>query len=121
MQAYLKAICDDVEEEVTLVIGTMEVVCFASVVPYELKVGRSYPVVFQVFLNDEYDLRKSSIAEAGIERIDTGFGYRLRGRLVGNTIECGLPFEDDHLADEYGYLDGELVELIVDRVDVEFI
>ncbi|MDD7912015.1 hypothetical protein PUV47_18950 [Pseudovibrio exalbescens] len=121
MRAQLKEIGDHVEEQVSLFVNGIEVVCFASIVPYEIQLGRSYPVVFHIFVIDEYRLKKSSSIERGVERIDNGFRYRLRGRLVGNTIQCGLPFEDDFLVDEYGYLDGEQVELEVDRIDVEFI
>jgi len=120
MKALLKEIDEHVEEQVTLIMEGVELVCFASLAPYKLKVGLSYPVAFQVFINDEYNLQKTSGTNSGVERLGNGFRYKLRGRLVGNSIQCGIPFEDEILESEFGYLQGELVELVVDRIDAEF-
>ena len=120
MKAYLKHIDDVIEEKVTLITNNVEVVCFAGVCPFEIQVGQEYSVSFEMNVFSDYHLEKSASKETGVTRLGNSFQYLLRGKLNGNTVLCGLPFEDEILRSNYGYLDGDIVDFIVDRIDVEF-
>lgn len=120
-EVYLKKIDEDVEEEVTLLIGNEEVVCFAGICPYQIEAGRCYQVDFDMKVFDEYSVSLSSENKTSLTRVGDTFSYIISGKLKGNTIDCIIPFEDDILLSEFGFLDGKFVELKVDRIDVDFL
>ena len=118
--AFVKSIDENVEEQVTLIVDGVEITCFASVCPYEIIEGKTYPVEFEIMLNDDYEIEQVDSASSQIQKIGSGFAYKLSGEMLDGTIDCGIPFYDDYLISEYGYLKGKLVSLNIDRMDVEF-
>lgn len=114
---------DDVEEEVELQINEEKLSCFAGVCPYPLKVGNSYPAKLELVVLNDYNVRESLNSEGpAFVRMNRTFSYLVRGRLKGTCLEAGeAVFEDEFLQKNYWYLDGKVVELNVDRIDVEFL
>ena len=121
MKAILKSIDSDIEEQVTLLINGKEVTCFAGVCPYQIHVGHEYTVAFEMNVFDDYSVNLSDSQDKLVKQIDKGFAHILSGRLDGNTVDCGIPFEDNVLLSDFGYLDGRFVNFKVDRIDVEFL
>lgn len=121
MKALIKSLDSDVEEQVNLLVDGIELTCFAGVCPYQIQVGKEYPVVFEMCVFDDYSVSSSDKQEILVAQIDSGFEYLIRGKLDGNTIDCGIPFEDDVLMSDFGYLNGQFVDFKVDRIDVEFL
>lgn len=112
-----------VEEQVLIEVNNIQLNVFASICPYEIKEGSSYPVEISLSVFDEYDVAKlGDLSLPPFTRNGGGFGYIVRGRLNGDHLKVGdLLFEDEVLQKEFGYLDGETIALKVDRIDVEFI
>lgn len=121
MRAFVKKIDSSIEELVTLVIDGVEVTCFAGVCPYEICVGQKYPVSFEVNVFDDYAVKELDKQDTSIMKVDEGFAYVLNGLLQGNTVICGIPFEDEILLSDFAYLDGKYVSFQVDRIDVAFL
>ncbi len=119
--ALVKAIGDNVEEEVTLDLNDLKVTCFAGVCPYEIHEGERYPVSLELIVFDDYEVKESEVEFAGLEQIGESFSYWIKGRLEKGVIDCGIQFEDEILLSDYGYLDGKFIQLKVDRIDVEFL
>lgn len=121
MKAILKSVDSDIEEQVTLIINGIEVTCFVGFCPYKLEIGNEYPVEFEMSIFGDYSVNQSDFKEQLVTQIDNGFAYLLSGKLDGNTVDCGIPFEDEVLLTDFGYLNGKFVDFQVDRVDVEFL
>lgn len=113
---------DLVEEQVLIEICNFQINVFAGICPYKIKEGSSYPVEISLSVFDEYDVTKPSENLPPFTRIGEGFGYIIRGQLNGGHLKVGdLLFEDEVLQKEFEYLDGEIIALKVDRIDVEFV
>lgn len=121
MKVIIKNIDEMIEEEVTVIIGGIELVCFAGVCPYEIEVGKEYLASISMFFFDEYCVEEVSFHKKEIKRINDSFQYNLFGKIDGGSIDCGLVFEDEFISFEYGYLDGLYVKMTVDRIDITFI
>lgn len=121
IKATVISIDKDIEEQVTLVVNDIQVTCFAGVCPYEIQVGDEYLVAFEMNVFDDYSVNQLDSQKKHVRQIENGFAYLLSGRLDGNTVHCGIPFEDDVLLSDFGYLDGQFVSFQVDRIDVEFL
>lgn len=121
MKAILKSTDSDIEEQVTLLINGREITCFAGVCPYQIQVGHEYSVAFEMNVFDDYYVTPSASQEQLVTQVDNGFAYLLSGKLDGNTVDCGIPFEDDVLLSDFGYLENQFVNFKVDRIDVEFL
>lgn len=121
-QALVLRLNDDIEEEVMLRIDSIEIVCFASVCCYEIEVGLTYPVELYVVVFDDYSVTElPDSTKPSVTRDGNGFAYVISGKLNGNCLEsCGLVFEDDVLKRDFGYLEGKMIAMKVDRLDVEF-
>lgn len=119
-QAEVVALDGDVEEEVLLLIQGKRLVCFASVCPYPIQEGCTYPVSLGLMVLGDYDLTEIEEGSSGLTRLGDGFEYELRGRLQGDTLDAGIVFRDDVFLSEYGYLDGKFVSMRVDRIDAAF-
>ncbi len=94
---------------------------FASVCPYPIRVGGKYKVGFYLFVADEfspYEVRERAFPS--IIREDDSFRYTLTGKLTGNTIDCGIRIEDEIFTEKYGYLNGKIIRVNIDRIDIEF-
>lgn len=119
--ALVKKIDDDVEEEVTLSLNGFEVTCFAGVCPYQIEEGKEYPVSFELMIFDDYHVNESKEEMPSLERVGSSFSYWIIGKLEGGIVNSSIPFEDEILLSDYGYLDGKYIRLKIDRIDVEFL
>ncbi|MFT7723420.1 MAG: hypothetical protein QM788_11390 [Roseateles sp.] len=122
-QAQVIKLNDDIEEEVALQINGVRLNCFASVCPYPIEEGKSYSVQLELVMLDDYEVMESpdDAAPAFVET-GKGFAYLVQGKLNGRYFEAGgLVFEDEVLQTEFGYLDGKMVTVKADRIDVEFL
>jgi hypothetical protein len=121
-EAKVLRLDDDIEEQVRLLIGVTELTCFASVCPYPIEEGASYPVELCLTVFDDYAITEQPEDSAeSIVRVDDGFAHVVQGVLRNGCLESsGLSFKDEVLASDFGYLDGMVVSLKVDRIDAEF-
>ncbi|CCN48801.1 conserved hypothetical protein [Vibrio nigripulchritudo MADA3029] len=109
----------DIEEEVTLEVNGVVLTCFAGVCPYELTIGQEYLVTFEML---DFDLsEQKNSEETSLKRIGNTYAYELKGKLSGSTINTVVEVSDEFLQSNYGYLDGNYICLIVERLDVEFL
>lgn len=121
--AQVIKLSDDIEEKVTLQINGRQLNCFAGICPYPISEGKSYPVQLELVVLDDYEVMASP-DDAGAAFVETGkgFAYLIQGKLNGMYLEAdGLVFEDEVLQRDFGYLDGKMVTVKVDRIDVEFL
>jgi hypothetical protein len=119
--AKVERIDEDIEEEVTLVIDGLKLVCFAGVCPYPIEEGKAYPVSLHLVVFDDYMITEVNIDESSLKRIGQGFSYIVTGRLSEDTLNAGIAFQDQVFLSDYGYLDGKMVSVKVDRIDAEFL
>lgn len=119
--AKVMALNQGVEEEVTLDIGGLTLVCFAANRPV-LNAGDFWKVQFKLFTVSDYGLvPESNGREPSIERVAAGFGYHIVGTLVDQGVSVrGVTLRDESLLSHYAYLRGEKVSLTADRVGVRF-
>ena len=120
--AKITALKEDVEEEVTLEVDGLTLVCFAVNRPM-LNVGDSRKVQLKLFTVSDYGLVPASDAiEPSIERVAAGFGYHIVGTLVDQGVSVGdVTLRDETLPSDYAYLMGEKVSLTADRIGVRFL
>ena len=111
-----------IEEEVLLDIDGILITCFICLCPYKLEEGKMYPVELSfVFLDDEI-FKEIDDEKYGLRKIDDGFKYKLTGKVENHALDVGHGIRiEDEMFDEYTYLDGRFIELLVDRISVEFI
>ncbi|MBL4966715.1 hypothetical protein [Bacillus halotolerans] len=121
-KALVKGIDPHIEEEVILEVEGVEFTGFSSVYPYEIEVGKKYPVLVGFTILDELVIRENKEETKELERIGLGYQYYIRGVLQENSIDAGFVLTDeDEYFSEYPYLIGEHVEIKVDRVSIEFL
>ncbi|UQZ47913.1 hypothetical protein M1D69_01110 [Bacillus sp. PK3-037] len=121
-KALVKKLDPHIEEEVILEIEGIEFTGFSSVCPYEIEVGKKYPVLVGFTILDELVIRESIEKTKELERIGLGYQYYIRGVLQEDSIDAGIVLTDeDEYFSEYPYLIGEHVEIKVDRISVEFL
>lgn len=120
--AVVKRLDPHIEEEVTLEVEGIEFTGFAFICPYEIEVGRRYPVSIGFTILEGLIIREIYDDKKELERIDEGFQYYLRGLLQEDSIDTGVVFtdEDEYFAD-YPDLLGKYVEMKVDRISIEFL
>lgn len=120
--AEIKALNQDVEEEVTLEVAGITIVGFAANRP-SISVGDVRKVQFKLFTASDYRLAAVGDEDIPIlERIGVGFGYRIVGKLVDQGVSVGeLILQDESLPTECAYLVGKMVSLEVDRIGVRFL
>ncbi|MBL4963129.1 hypothetical protein [Bacillus halotolerans] len=121
-KALVKGIDPHIEEEVILEVEGVEFTGFSSVYPYEIEVGKKYPVLVGFTILDELVIRENKEETKELERFGLGYQYYIRGVLQENSIDAGFVLTDeDEYFSEYPYLIGEHVEIKVDRVSIEFL
>ncbi|POO82176.1 hypothetical protein C1T30_10975 [Bacillus sp. MBGLi97] len=121
-KALIKKLDPHIEEEVILEIEGMEFTGFSSVCPYEIEVGKKYPVLVGFTILDELVIRESIEKTKELEQIGLGYQYYIRGILQEDSIDAGIVLTDeDEYFSEYPHLIGEHVEIKVDRISVEFL
>ncbi|MFC7803069.1 hypothetical protein ACFRGK_05440 [Bacillus subtilis] len=121
-KALIKGLDPHIEEEVILEIEGVEFTGFSSVCPYEIEVGKKYPVLVGFTILDELVIRESIEKTKELEQIGLGYQYYIRGILQEDSIDAGIVLTDeDEYFSEYPHLIGEDVEIKVDRISVEFL
>lgn len=122
-EALVLRVDEDIEEEVMLRIGGIELACFASVCPYNIEVGLSYPVELHPVVFDNYSVNElPDGTPPSIDRVGTGFAYLITGKLSSGCLEAGgLVIEDEVLERDFSYLEGKMIAMKIDRMDVEFL
>ncbi|MBR0008931.1 MULTISPECIES: hypothetical protein [Bacillus] len=121
-KALIKGLDPHIEEEVILEIEGVEFTGFSSVCPYEIEVGKKYPVLVGFTILDELVIRESIEKTKELERIGLGYQYYIRGVLQEDSIDAGIVLTDeDEYFSEYPYLIGKNVEMKVDRISIEFL
>jgi hypothetical protein len=121
VRARVEKIDENVEEAVTLSIDRVEIVCFAGVCPYAIKEGETYPVSVTLAIFGDYDLHESSDERPSLRQIGNSFSYVATGWLSDDVLDAGIKFVDEIFLSDYGYLNGKMVSMQVDRIDVEFL
>jgi len=117
----VEEINSDIEEEVTVIVEGVKIVCFASFCPYPIEIGGVYPAVLKMVVLNEYSVSEAEGLGKSLNRIGKGFSYILNGVLSDDGIDVGFTIQDDFIQKEYYYLKGRLVSVAVDRIDVEFL
>jgi hypothetical protein len=99
--ALVKRLDPQIEEEVTIEIGDIEFTVFSFICPYEIEVGKSYPVSIGFTILDELMIREIQGERKELERIGLGYEYYVRGFLREDTIDVGIVLtdEDEYFAD----------------------
>jgi len=124
MRLYARLISanKDVEEEVTLSFGDMELTCFVAYAPNALREGHVYCVEVSMFFSNDVDLERSDEKKLKITRIGNGFRHRVSGFLhEDKIITDGIVFQDELFLSEYAHLEHEFINVFVDRIDVAFL
>ena len=121
--AVVVRIDEDVEEVVQLQIFGVELVCFASVCPFPISKGGRYAVKLSIFTADDLQVKEASSGETeGLFQRGTSLAHIIVGRLHGARLSAGaLDIRDEEFLTEFSYLDGALVKVDADRIDVEFV
>ncbi len=120
-KAKVLKVSELIEEEVTLLIDDTTVTCFASYCPYEIKVGNFYDVELTLNLADDYAIQKICSIETFAERMDNSFSYTLYGQLNNEHFHTFTVLSDEGIHYEHPYLNGFLIKLLVERIDVAFL
>lgn len=121
-KALVKGLDPRIEAEVTLEIDGIEFTGFSSVSPYEIEVGKKYPVLIGFTIFDELMIRENKEGIKDITRIDLGYQYYIRGVLQEDSFDAGIVLTDeDEYFSEYPHFIGEHVEIKVDRISIEFL
>lgn len=116
------AICPEIEEEVSIVVCGQRLTCFATYLPYQLEVGRTYRVELLPMVFDDYLVQEVSCAEPSIVREGVGYSYNIIGELRDGCLHCGeLTFCDEVLLANFGFLEGKLILWRIDRLDILFV
>lgn len=110
----------DVEEELLVQVGSLELVVFADVCPYQIGMGERHQVELSLTVLDETDVRMDVDAPDRAQRID-GFKYMLTGALYGQTLAVsGVYFDASDIADP-AIAAGTRITTAVDRISATFI
>lgn len=111
-----------VEEAVLIQIAGREIECFASFCPYRIEEGQIYPVQLELAVFNKYCIVECKENSPDFFPVGQGFSYLVSGTLKGGILKVGtLSFFDEFLRSNYGYLDGKMVTMSVDRIDLEFL
>lgn len=87
LEARVIALAPDVEEEVVLRIGSVELVCFAGGWRPPLKPNETCLVVLTLFAADGLEVTEvDDASEEAVARLGQGFAYRITGRLAGGRL-----------------------------------
>ena len=121
LNATLIAISEMDEYEVTLEINGIRLLCFAVVCPYKTIIQNNYLVDLSLNVSDEVEPNKIENETYSIEKKGSGYGYILRGKLLGNTLDLNFfSIQDDYLG-QFPRLNGRFVEIEVQGIWVTFL
>ncbi|MDR5773606.1 MULTISPECIES: hypothetical protein [unclassified Caballeronia] len=121
VNAIVEDIGEDVEEEVTLRINDVRLVCFMGYSPYQVEKGKTYPVDINLEFFNEVELLESNDSRPSLSQIANSFAYTVTGLLHDDVLDAGVKFREQRFLSDYGYMTGKMVSVKVDRIDVEFL
>jgi len=122
LYAKLIKISKNIEEEVIVSFGEMELLCFSSYSPIKLIEGSIYFIELNLYFIDNINIENSREKKIGIKRIENDFKHIITGFLYKNQlITKGLYFYDDYFLAECPYFENEILDIFVDRIDVSFL
>ncbi|UXU88226.1 hypothetical protein [Burkholderia sp. S-53] len=121
INALVEEVGVNVEEEVTLRIGDVSVVCFTGYSPYSVEKGKTYPVTISLSFFGDCELMESADSQPSLRQLGNSFAYVVTGLLCDDVIDAGIKFQDEAFLSDFGYLSGKMVSVTVDRIDVEFL
>lgn len=123
MNARIESFDEDIEELVIVQIDGQTIACFATVCPYRLERGQTYPISLEMFVNDEYTVIEAEPDDSpGFERIGQSLAYWVCGILGDGVLDAGgVKLRDEVLLSEYGHMENRLVKVRADRLDAEFL
>jgi hypothetical protein len=111
---------ENVEEEADVEVRGHALTCFVAVCPYRLAPGEVYPARLSLWALEGLEVREADGEVTGISRIGDDFRHRVVGILHGSVLDAGVAFEDELFLAEYEYLDGRVVSVDVDRIQLAF-
>lgn len=120
MKYYAKIISlnPNVEEEVTIALGEIELTCFINELDSSIKLGEVYLVELELEFLDEIN------AELAIDtlpkQIGKSFAYELSGYLLENKIITSNVIFQNDLLYEISFYENKYVKIYVDRINVSF-
>lgn len=86
-----------------------------------VEVGKSYDAEIIPMVFSDYDVKKSEEVNASILPYGAGYSYLVTGTLKGACIDCAsLVLCDEALLEDFGFLDGQMVQWEIDRLDLSF-
>ncbi|SCY39593.1 hypothetical protein [Butyrivibrio sp. INlla14] len=109
------------EEEITIEIDGVELVCFCNVGTTHVAGDK---VKCELSLYDDYSVCECDDEECRLERVGKTYSYKIYGILdVDNRIfKSDIDFEiDDDSIYDISYLDGKMFGLLVQRIDIEIL
>lgn len=124
MKYYAKVleIHSDIDEEVLLCCGEIDLYCFISSYPYKITAGKTYPVNISLSFLDAEVVEPQLRADLSATRQGDSFSYEIRGFKVNDKIFInGLAFCDEIYMREYSYINHEYIVMRPDRISVSFL
>ncbi len=120
-KAKLLSLNDLDEYEVTLEINGIDLICFAVIRRYHVKVNNFYPVELSLNILDGEFPKEIHEEYYKIEKVDEYGKYILSGKLNGKRLDLGeISIEDDYFEDMQEF-DGKFIQLKVHAICVEFL
>ncbi len=97
--------------------------CFIGSSRYELVEEQSYNVELKLFILDDYIIEElSENTQSDIQKEGAGFRYKIVGQLHENRLySCGFVFIDEVFESDFSYLDGKMISIEADRIDIHFL
>ncbi len=97
--------------------------CFIASSPYKLAEEQNYNVELKLFILDDYLVEElGENVQPEIQKKGTGFKYKIVGQLHENKLySCGFVFIDEVFESDFSYLDGKMISIETDRIDVHFL
>jgi hypothetical protein len=123
-QAKVVGLDPQIEEAVLIEINGSRVLTFANIMPFKVHIGKEYKVHLELTILDEFLINKVNYEKKNIKQIDNSFNHSICGLIDIDKaiIDAGIILEiDKEFLFDYGYLHEQYVQLLVDRVAIEFI
>lgn len=124
MKYYAKVIelNNDIDEEVLLSFGELELNCFITSCPYKINVGDIYLVNIDLTFLDSEVIKHQCSNEFALDRLEDSFSYEVKGFKINDKIIVNsLTFCDEIYAREFEYINLEFISMKPDRISVEFL
>ncbi|RIJ09532.1 hypothetical protein DXT77_16440 [Pseudomonas sp. 91RF] len=110
-----------VDDAILLVVGGVEIRCFASYSPSKIEVGKTYEAEFEMVLSGEEFVSPTQCEKMQIKMLGSGFHCEVYGYLDGEVFRSFVDFMDQDIHYEYPHLNGQFVKINADRIDVSFV